>query len=349
MLNKVISIVDNALSDDKLFYIVEDVSWSIKADGVNIISHLKKIRGKVTTTVLGIDKEAVIHYGSLNTILGKKLYPSNKKRVVATCFHINDKDHIKSKLLLADEHVGKWHTSCSITKEVMIECGINSEKISVIPLGVDHNIYHPAYYINEKKAFRDKYGIADDTIVIGSFQKDGNGWGEGLEPKLIKGPDVLCDVVERLNKKYKIYVLLSGPARGYVINRLETSGVKYKHFCFDDPNEVAELYRQIDLYMVCSRIEGGPKAILESMASGVPIISTRVGMAQDIINDGKNGMLVDVGDVDGIYKRAGKIIEDSGLRKRIVGDAFITAEKYDIDTIVQKYERELYIPILEGI
>ena len=40
---------------------------------------------------------------------------------------------------------------------------------------------------------KDKHnlGIPEDYTVIGSFQKDGKGWGEGLKPKLIKGPDIL--------------------------------------------------------------------------------------------------------------------------------------------------------------
>jgi len=60
------------------------------------------------------------------------------------------------------------------------------------------------------------------------------------------------------------------------------------------------LYQALDLYIVTSRQEGGPKAILESMASGIPIVSTRVGQAADIIHHQQNGWMVDVGDVEAI-------------------------------------------------
>ena len=48
---------------------------------------------------------------------------------------------------------------------------------------------------------RKRLGIPQTAVVIGSFQKDGNGWGEGKEPKLIKGPDVLLETLEILKSR----------------------------------------------------------------------------------------------------------------------------------------------------
>ena len=110
-------------------------------------------------------------------------------------------------------------------------------------------------------------------MVIGSFQKDGKGWGEGNEPKLIKGPDVL----------------LTGPARGYVKTGLESLKIPCKHLYLQDYREIGKYYQALDAYLVTSREEGGPKGVLESMASGIPLISTRVGQAQDLVKQGING------------------------------------------------------------
>jgi glycosyltransferase involved in cell wall biosynthesis len=63
---------------------------------------------------------------------------------------------------------------------------------------------------------------------------------------------------------------------------------------------VPPLFHALDAYIVASREEGGPKSILESMASGVPIISTRVGQAAALIRHGENGWLADVGDAAGL-------------------------------------------------
>ena len=60
------------------------------------------------------------------------------------------------------------------------------------------------------------------------------------------------------------------------------------------------MYHALDVCLVTSRQEGGPKAVLESMASGVPLVTTRVGQAMDLVKSGENGFMVDVEDVDGL-------------------------------------------------
>jgi glycosyltransferase involved in cell wall biosynthesis len=141
--------------------------------------------------------------------------------------------------------------------------------------------------------------------VVGSFQKDGNGWGEGLEPKLIKGPDIFIETMEQLKSKIpELFVLLTGPARGYVKSGLERLGIPYRHIFLKNYPEIGRQFSAIDLYLVTSRQEGGPKAILESMAAGTPLVTTRVGQAMDIVRHGQNGWMVDVEDVEGLAKWA---------------------------------------------
>ncbi len=66
-----------------------------------------------------------------------------------------------------------------------------------------------------------------------------------------------------------------------------------------DVDAVAPAYEAIDVCVVTSRDEGGPRAVLESMATGVPLVTTRVGQAADLVRHGENGWMVDVEDVDG--------------------------------------------------
>jgi glycosyltransferase involved in cell wall biosynthesis len=54
--------------------------------------------------------------------------------------------------------------------------------------------------------------------------------------------------------------------------------------------------------LVTSRDEGGPRAVLEAMAVGVPLVTTRVGQAMDLVRHGQNGWLVEVEDVDGLVE-----------------------------------------------
>ena len=122
-----------------------------------------------------------------------------------------------------------------------------------------------------------------------------------FEPKLIKGPDVFCDLVKRIKKKVSIHVLLTGPARGYVKKKLIEYNIPFSHVFLKDYREIVNYYNVLDLYLITSRSEGGPKALLEGMATGVPIVSTKVGMAPYIIKHGVNGFISDVDDL--IYKK----------------------------------------------
>ena len=107
------------------------------------------------------------------------------------------------------------HTSCTISKKQLIGWGVDPKKIVQIPLGIETRKFKKYDHLR-KFLFRRLYSIKSNYFVIGSFQKDGQGWDEGYDPKLIKGPDVFCNVIEQINKQKKVFIVLTGPARGYV-------------------------------------------------------------------------------------------------------------------------------------
>ena len=185
-------------------------------------------------------------------------------------------------------------------EELVLGTGIAAEKVFLIPIGVDTARFRPRDAVSRAGARRE-LGLPESAFVVGSFQKDGVGWSDGLEPKLIKGPDVLLDVAGRLAREVpELAVLLTGPARGYVATGLERLGVEYRHVLLPDLDAVARAYRAVDVCLVTSRDEGGPKAVLESMASEVPLVTTRVGQAADLVRNGGNGWLCEVEDAEAL-------------------------------------------------
>ncbi|MCZ7589017.1 MAG: glycosyltransferase [Gaiella sp.] len=183
---------------------------------------------------------------------------------------------------------------------LVLETGIAAEKVHRIPIGIDPAAF-PRRTDEVKAHARRELGLPASAFVVGSFQKDGVGWGEGHEPKLIKGPDVLVAAAERLRDAVpELWFLLTGPSRGYVMAGLERAGIPYRHRYLPSLEAVARAYEAIDLCVVASRDEGGPRAVLESMAIGVPLVTTRVGQAADLVRHGENGWLTEVEDVDAI-------------------------------------------------
>jgi glycosyltransferase involved in cell wall biosynthesis len=203
--------------------------------------------------------------------------------------------------------------------DLVLSAGVEPSRVFRIPIGIDLE-HFPLGDAEARARAREELGLPADAFVAGSFQKDGVGWDEGLEPKLIKGPDVLVAALERLSAQApELAVLLTGPARGYVRRELERLGIPYRHVVAGSRAELARAYHALDVYLVASRQEGGPKGVLESMATGVPLVTTRVGQAADLVEHGRNGLLVDVEDAEAIADWAARVREGGsfvdGLRR----------------------------------
>jgi glycosyltransferase involved in cell wall biosynthesis len=226
-------------------------------------------------------------------------------------------------------------------QQLVLSAGVATERVFRIPIGIDLE-HFPLTTPELRAEARVGLGLPETAFVVGSFQKDGVGWDEGLEPKLVKGPDVFVVALEWLRTYApELHVLLTGPARGYVKRELERLGVPYRHVLAGTRVELARAYHALDVYLVSSRQEGGPKAVLEAMAAGVPLVSTSVGQAQDLVEHGRNGWLVEVEDAEGLAAWATRVRDGAGAGVLEAGRE--TAERY-------AHERldDLWAKLLEG-
>lgn len=345
-----VDILGNIFAREQIALVSEGFDWVIHEECLTVKKYLESrnlANVRVTTTPLGL-RNKIVHFFSENTLMGPNGLRHRKESniFILSWFHISETDNDRAKHIpLLDQEISFLHTASKITESKLISYGMSPEKIILVGLDVDLNIFSPAK-ADDKRSLRKKLGLPQDKFLIGSFQKDGNGWGRGLEPKLIKGPDIFCDAVEKLFKKFPIHVVLTGPARGYVKNRLEKSGISYTYRYLEKYDQVADYFRAIDLYLVTSREEGGPKSILESMASGIPIISTKVGMAPDVIKNGTNGFLTEIGDVDVIVATTEKILSDENLRDTLIKNGLVTASEFSSEQMVQQLYEKIYKQVL---
>lgn len=336
---------------NQIYYVTDAANWSFFWDAYYITEGLKKEFGQrsyMTTDPWGL-RNQIIHFGDRYAYLNgpfKDINSTNK--VFLTWFHgdLNDLNPEMQRLFPlmkeAAKYVQKIVVTCNISREVLLEIEIPEEKIVVIPLGVDLSIFSPP--TEEKRIrIRERLGIPIDAVCIGSFQKDGAGWEDGMEPKLVKGPDIFLEVIAKLSEKYNnLCVLLTGPARGYVKEGLRKIGVPCVHSELDDYHDIVLYYQALDLYIISSRSEGGPKALLESWATGVPVISTKVGMSADLIKHGQNGMMAEVEDASSLTDCAIALIEDVALHNKCSFQALEDAKQYDWSLIAERYYDELY-------
>ena len=99
------------------------------------------------------------------------------------------------------------------------------------------------------------------------------------------------------------------------------------------------LYHALDVYLVSSRQEGGPKAVLESMAVGVPLVTTRVGQATDLVRHGENGWMVDVEDAAGLARWAAHALSAGPALDAVVAEGRRAAEANSYETQLPAWAR----------
>ena len=83
-----------------------------------------------------------------------------------------------------------------------------------------------------------------------------------------------------------------------------------------DPTQLSCLYRRASALVLPSRHDSFPTVLLESMASGTPIIASRVGGIPTFVEDGRNGLLVHPGRPEEIASAVKRLDRQSGVRRR---------------------------------
>jgi len=204
-----------------------------------------------------------------------------QKTVLCTIHHIDEKKFIGDEgkdFYKLDKFVDYYHT---ISKKSFDQLSkFTSKRIYVSPFWINNKIWFP---ISKNKDLKSKFSIPGDAYIVGSFQRDTEG-KDGISPKLSKGPDQLFEIIKAISEQKNLFVILAGHRRTYLINLLEENNVPYKYYERVDQASLNELYNCLDLYIVSSRVEGGPQAIFECALSKTPIISTDVGVASEILS-----------------------------------------------------------------
>jgi glycosyltransferase involved in cell wall biosynthesis len=107
-------------------------------------------------------------------------------------------------------------------------------------------------------------------------------------------------------------------------------------------DDITRLLKAADLFVLSSRFEAVPMAILEAMAAGLPVLATGVGSIPDMVADGQSGLLVDPGDADAMAGALATLAADRSLREAMGAQgAQRHRERWNADTMVEGYARVL--------
>ncbi len=207
-----------------------------------------------------------------NHYLYKKV-PKTNLPIITTIHHLDEKKFNQKEWDEIDKITSFYHSISSKTTQSLKKH--TNKKIIELPMPLDPN---ENSFIYDKKSLREKWGFKDE-FLIGSFQRDTE--KDNKTPKLEKGPDIFLKLLDNFKNPT---VILTGYNRQYIIDGLDKKNIKYLYKENLNDKEINELYNILDLYIVSSRVEGGPRAIFECALCKTPIVSTDVGIANKILD-----------------------------------------------------------------
>lgn len=186
--------------------------------------------------------------------------------------------------------------------KVVREYGVVAEKITVVPI----------YIEDRAKGFVRDFDVEKKTFVFLTV-------GRLVE---VKNIPLQIEAMAEIVKKYpdtKLWIVGEGPTKSALeklIQERELSS-QVTLFGWKSANELDELYKQADAFLLTSFNEGWPRVIVEAGSFSLPIIQTDVGSAHELIHSGDNGIILSIGEKSVLSQAMEKVLTYKDLRKKI--------------------------------
>jgi glycosyltransferase involved in cell wall biosynthesis len=210
------------------------------------------------------------------------------------------------------------------TKDILRHNGIKEKKIIIIPPGIDINKFRYISYSSKKSK-------AIELLATGYLLNR-------------KGFDCILEAIANIvstNKNIFLTIVGDGPQMENLKKKTDKLKIdKYVRFAGFVPNkDINTYYEKSHIYLNMSYAEGFATVCLEAMASGLAIISSKVGGFEDAIQDGVNGYLINKGDSEALANKINYLVENVKFIEKLGEKARETiAEHYDWDkSIIPQY------------
>ena len=143
----------------------------------------------------------------------------------------------------------------------------------------------------------------------------------------MKGLPILLEVLAKL-EGVTLDIAGDGPDRQLLEEQVRALNIssRVKFLGYQSQQQVRELLKQADLFVMSSFAEGVPVVLMEAMAAGVPVVATRIAGIPELVRDGHSGLLVAPGDVNEMANAVDRLLRDAELRNR-----FAIAARQDVE------------------
>ena len=216
--------------------------------------------------------------------------------------------------------------------------GVSRRKITQIYNGVDTGKFHPSAGKNPELPFSDPRLVVFGTVGRMQAVKD--------QVTLVRAFIMMLAIAPQFRSIARLMTIGDGPLKNEAIALLDEAGCPDLAWLPGSRNDIADIMRQMDIFVLPSLAEGISNTILEAMATGLPVIATRVGGNGELVDDNETGVLVPPADPEAIAAAMIRYLEYPRLMERHGDAARRKAEKsFSLDAMVgsylQVYDRQL--------
>jgi sugar transferase (PEP-CTERM/EpsH1 system associated) len=213
----------------------------------------------------------------------------------------------------------------------------NVNSMGIVPNGVDGDRFAPSREVSAR--IRRELGISSDALVVGFV-------GRLVALKDVK--TLLLALEGLVSKVREVHAIVvgSGPELIGLRDYVDGSATLRGRVCFTGPREdVPDLLKAMDLFVLPSLMEGMSNTILEAMATGLPVIATNVGGNPEILTDSVSGYLFQPGNVDELRSKLATLLLNRELRKGFGQAARSRAlTTFSLEAMLRQY-RQLYLDL----
>jgi glycosyltransferase involved in cell wall biosynthesis len=207
---------------------------------------------------------------------------------------------------------------------------VNEKKLRVIFNGVE--IDEIRKNIKNSRVTREQFGIPEGVPIIGMV-------GRISEQK---APDTFIRMAEKISLKLPdAHFMIVGDGENKdnierMISNRNLQNIVHITGWVSNPNDYMALF---DVGVLLSRWEGFGLVICEYMAAGIPLVSTKTDAIPDLVEDGVNGLLVDIDDEHNAAGAVLRILNDETLRSKLIENGTrVVEEKFSIERVAKEHE-----------
>lgn len=157
--------------------------------------------------------------------------------------------------------------------------------------------------------------------------------------------DILIDAFSLIAGEipdYNLVIYGEGDKFDELLEKVSSLGLQKRVFFPGATPDVVKFVNNASVFVLTSDLEGMPNALMEAMALGVPCISTRCDMGpEELITDGENGILVDVGNTEQIAQAILRVLSDNELANKLSANSIKLRETNSIDEISKQWLKYL--------